>query len=264
MHLEDQYVIHTKNGTRLLKLALIYGANASGKTSILKAMDFLRSLVLEPEEKKNRTLKFNPFLFDDITPDLPSVLSMEFFQNEVKYFYEVEFNQRAILREELFYSNPVKANVFKRVTDVEKQFSEIKFGNKFSIDKSFKKTLESNTLWNNTVLGGFLKTNIELKELKEVTDWFQNYLKPFVLSDTELETYVTNQIESSNIDKKDILRILKKADFNISDILISKEQKEMDFKMSRVYEVLEDSGGIIERINLNPLKKLEMEHSING
>ncbi len=263
-HLEDQYVIQTKSGARLLKLGLIYGANASGKTSVLKAIDFLRDLVLEPEEKKNIPLKFNPFLFDANTPNLPSVLSMDFFQNDVRYFYEVEFNQRAILREDLYYYNPTKANVFKRVTDTEKQFSEIKFGNKISIDKSFKKTLESNTLWNNTVLGGFLKTNIELPELKEVTDWFQNYLKPMVLSDTQLEGYVTSQIESTNIDKTDILRILKKADFNISDILISKESKEIDLKMLKVFEVMEVSGETIERIRTNPQIKLEFEHSINN
>jgi len=33
-HLEDYMVIHAPNGLRLLKLGLIYGANASGKTSI--------------------------------------------------------------------------------------------------------------------------------------------------------------------------------------------------------------------------------------
>ena len=50
-HLEDYYVINT-NGRRLLKLGLIYGANASGKTTILKALDFLRTLVLKPKNQK--------------------------------------------------------------------------------------------------------------------------------------------------------------------------------------------------------------------
>ena len=39
--LEDYYVIET-NGLRLLKLGLIYGANASGKTTILNRIAFLR------------------------------------------------------------------------------------------------------------------------------------------------------------------------------------------------------------------------------
>ena len=57
-HLEDTYIV--KFGEqRILKLALIYGANASGKTTILKALDFLRDIVINPERKKNNELDFN-------------------------------------------------------------------------------------------------------------------------------------------------------------------------------------------------------------
>lgn len=229
-HLEDYYIIHSKTGLRLLKLGLIYGANASGKTSVLKALDFLRSLVLLPEDKKTDLLAFEPFLFDPHTPKLPSSLSIEFIQNDVRYLYEVEFTKRAILNEALYNYNPSKASVFKRVTDTEKQFSEIEFGSKISIDKSFKKTLEANTLWNNTVLGGFLKTNIELHELKEVTDWFSKYLSPLVQTNSQLDDYITAQIDTAAINKSDVVSILKKADFNISDIIIkdSKEQLEIE------------------------------------
>ena len=52
-HLESTYVVNVGK-ERILKLALIYGANASGKTTILKALDFLRDIVLEPKAKKNR------------------------------------------------------------------------------------------------------------------------------------------------------------------------------------------------------------------
>lgn len=263
-HLENQYIINPVKGVRLLKLGLIYGANASGKTSILRALDFLRDLVIEPEEKKTAPLKFNPFLFEKETPSMPTKLSITFIQNGIKYFYEVEFNRTAILKEVLYNYNPSKACVYNRITDLEKQYSQIKFGSKFSIDKSFKKTLESNTLWNNTVLGGFLKTNIELKELKDVTDWFENYLKPIVLSNTELDDYVTAGIESSAIDKKDILRILKKADFNISDIIINEEVKELDEKMIKVLDALELPESTKEKIKSSPLKKLALEHSIDG
>ena len=66
-HLEDHYIIKTNGGLRLLKLALIYGANASGKTTILKALDFLRRIVLDPAKKKTDPIEFNPFLFDSKT-----------------------------------------------------------------------------------------------------------------------------------------------------------------------------------------------------
>jgi hypothetical protein len=260
--LENYYVIPSIGGLRLLKLGLIYGANASGKTTILKALDFLRKIVLEPEEKKTEPLDFEPFLFDSITPRKNSVLSIDFIQNEIRYFYEVEFNKKAIIKEELFFFNPNRANVFKRTTDINKQFTQITFGNKIKKDKTFEKTLVSNTLWNNTVLGGFLKTNIELKELKDATDWFSIYLRPLIYSRTELEGYVTSRIDETEIKKEDVVKILKKADLNISNILIEKKEEDIS---NGFIEILK------EPINIRRIKKgkislvdLEFEHTVEN
>ena len=151
-HLENSYVINT-NGLRLLKIILIYGANASGKTTILKALEFLRDIVLEPETKKTDELDFQPFLFDSETPEQNSIISIEFLANDTKYYYEVEFFKKAIVNEVLNFYNPNKANVFKRNTDINNQFAVIKFGSKIKIDKTIEKNLEANTLLNNNVLG---------------------------------------------------------------------------------------------------------------
>jgi len=221
-HLEDYYVIPT-NGLRLLKLGLIYGANASGKTTVLKALDFLRSIVLTPKEKKTDIFDFNPFLFDVVTPKQNSILSIDFIQNNIRYSYEVELNKNAIVNEELRFFNPNKAIVFKRTTNLEKQISEITFGSKIKVDKISEKTLESNTLWNNTVLGGFLKTNIEIKELKDAIDWFQNYLHTMISSNLSPDNLMDYGINISEIKKNTLIEILKKADFNISDFFITEE-----------------------------------------
>jgi AAA15 family ATPase/GTPase len=225
-HLENSYIIHT-NGLRLLKIALIYGANASGKTTILKALEFLRDIILEPETKKTDELDFQPFLFDAETPNENSVISIEFITNDTKYFYEVEFFRKAVVNEVLNFYNPNKANVYKRTTDIKNQFTEIKFGSKIKIDKLFEKNLEANTLWNNTVLGGFLKTNVDVKELKEAVEWFKNYLRPLIYTKTQLERFVTSKITMGELAKIDVINILQKADFHISDIVIQEEEKEI-------------------------------------
>lgn len=267
-HLEDHYVIKAIGGLRLLKLALIYGANASGKTTILKAINFLRDLVLEPAEKKTDSFEFSPFLFDIEAPKQNTIISIDFIQNEVRYFYEVELNKNAVSKEELNFFNPNKANVFKRTTDFEKQFTEITFGSKIKKDKTFEKTLESNTLWNNTVLGGFLKTNIELKELKEATEWFKEYLKPLIYTRTELEGYVTSRINKTEIEKDIVVNILKKADFNISDILIQTEEKDIPEGFFEFLEkqVKSQEEKIKELKNKGKftIDKLEFEHTVNN
>ncbi|MDR0370668.1 MAG: ATP-binding protein [Prevotellaceae bacterium] len=220
-HLEDYYVVNT-NGLRLLKLGLIYGANASGKTTILKALDFLRTLVLKPKNQKTQTFDFEPFLFDENTPTQNTVFEIEFIQNDVRYFYEVELNKEAIIREELYSCNVRKSDIFKRTTDLQNKFTKIKFGAKIKISKSAAEALENNTLWNNTVLGGFLKTNIDIEEFIAILNWFGDYLNALInpLSNLGKESKKTL---NNALHKEVLVQILKKADFNIADISIKKE-----------------------------------------
>ena len=265
-HLENSYIIHT-NGLRLLKIALIYGANASGKTTILKALEFLRDIVLEPETKKTDELDFQPFLFDSETPNQNSVISIEFIANDTKYFYEVEFFRKAVVNESLNFYNPNKANVYKRTTDINNQFTEIKFGNKIKIDKTIEKNLEANTLWNNTVLGGFLKTNVDVKELKEAVEWFKNYLRPLIFTKTQLEGFVTSKIDKGELSKLDVINILKKADFHISDIVIQEEEKEIpDGFIEFVKKQLKAPDNEVKKLEEKgkiTSVNIEFEHTVN-
>ena len=234
-HLESTYVVHTA-GKRLLKLALIYGANASGKTTILKALDFLRDLVVNPKEKKIDILHFDPFLFDAQTPLQPTKLSIEFVHEEVCYQYEIAFTSQAVISEALYIDTFQKVLVYNRTTDIEEQFTKISFGDKITIDKNALQVLELNTLWNNTVLGGFLKTNINLEEFRRVADWFQNYLKPIIAPQTQLGTYITKKISKEEVSKKEIVSILKKADFNISDIIIQKNERQTNLLLEHTID----------------------------
>lgn len=234
-HLENTYVVHTA-GKRLLKLALIYGANASGKTTILKALDFLRDLVVNPKEKKIDILHFDPFLFDAQTPLQPTKLSIEFVHEEVCYQYEIAFTSQAVISEALYIDTFQKVLVYNRTTDIEEQFTKISFGDKITIDKNALQVLELNTLWNNTVLGGFLKTNINLEEFRRVADWFQNYLKPIIAPQTQLGTYITKKISKEEVSKKEIVSILKKADFNISDIIIQKNERQTNLLLEHTID----------------------------
>lgn len=266
-HLEDTYIVNFE-GQRILKLALIYGANASGKTTILKALDFLRDIVLEPEPKRTDELDFNPFLFDPNTPNQNSTISIEFIQSGTKYLYEVEFFKKAIVTEELYFYKPNKAKIYKRKTNLSNQFTEITFGSKISTNKIFEKNLEANTLWNNTVLGGYLKTNIDLKELQEAIDWFKNYLRPLIYTRTELEGFVTSRIDNGEISKSDVVTILKKADFNISDIVIQEEEKEIpdaliEFLKKQV-KAPSDKIKELEAKGKLTAVNIEFEHTVNN
>lgn len=245
--LQDYYIIEPKEGLRLLKLGLIYGANASGKTTILKALDFLRRMVLDPLERKTEPLDYKPFLFDDKTPRESSFFTLEFVKNKVKYLYEVEFNKKAVVHEKLDFYDPKKALVYERRTDLGKQLSKITFGGKIKINTKHKATLEANTLWNNTVLGGYLKTNVGAYELREVMDWFGAVLKPLIAPRQSLFTYISDKLENKEVNTNSIIEFLKKADFKISDIIIEKEVEEFDTDIIKLaFKKIPDTD---ERIN---------------
>ncbi|MDY0316010.1 MAG: ATP-binding protein [Bacteroidales bacterium] len=265
-HLEDHYIIN-ESGYRLLKIALIYGANASGKTTILKALDFLRDLILEPLEKKTDKFDFMPFLFDEKTPKESSTLSIKFLQHGIKYDYEVEFNNKSILKEELHFYNPKKSILFKRTTNIQSQYTSINFGSKIKIDTSVLKTLEANTLWNNTVLGGFLKTNIEFDELRYVVEWFGNYLRTIIYPRTNLENFATSLIEKTAIDKTSIISILKEADLNIFDILMKKKEEQIPEELLELLKKDNETPNskLQEVINKGKIERTEVEfgHMVN-
>lgn len=265
-HLEDYYVIQAGSKLRLLKLILLYGANASGKSTVLKALDFLRTLVLQPADKKTELLDFQPFLFDKTTPLQTSFFSIDFIRNATRYRYDIEFNRTAIIKEELSYVLRNK-NIFSRTTDTEKQITEITLGGSVKQNKKLKATLEANTLWNNTVPGGYLKTNIEFPELKEVTDWFRLYLKTIIDPGTDLQHFVTGHIKDAIISKPEVLNILSKADLNVSDIIIRKQSTSTENKL---IELLNKTTDFSER-EITELSKItidkpepEFQHTVNN
>lgn len=268
-HLEEAYVTRC-GGRRILKLALLYGANASGKTTVLKALDFLRQLVIKPKWSKNDSLDFVPYLFDPDTPKQPTVLSIEFIRNEVRYAYRVEFTQEAVVAEELYaYYTPNKARIYQRTTDLERQFVEIKFGSKMTKSKAVKQSLTANTLWNDTVLGGYLKTNVAFKELQEVVNWFKFYLKRMVQPQTSFEKLILSKIEKGTLQPSDIIPLLQQADLHISDITIqhrklNSAKEVLDYLSHPLRGKNEREVLILIEEGIDTVKEIMFEHTVNG
>lgn len=263
--LEDYYIIEPIKGLRLLKLGLIYGPNASGKTTILKALDFFRGLVLKPLDKKDEKLSYKPFLLDELTLLQSSCFSLEFVQNGIKYLYEVEFNNLAILKEELSSFDTKKALVYERNTDVDKQLVSIKFGGKYALPKAGITALEANTIWNNTVFGAFLKTNVDSSVLKDVQNWFGYTLRPLITPKHNLFNFVFKEVERNNINKNNLVHFLKKADLMVDDIILESTEfdKDKDFlSVSEMVAGLSESEGRLNKIYFK--HRLESEDSMNS
>ncbi|MEY4937665.1 MAG: hypothetical protein RIS64_4024, partial [Bacteroidota bacterium] len=163
--LEDYYVMQHGN-LKLLKLAVLYGPNASGKTTILKALDFLRQLVLNPKNQKSDPLHFLPFQFDETSKKEPSWMQISFLQNQIKYDYEVLFTQKCVLEEKLHYYPKGRQSLFyTRTTDVSNEISLTQWGSTLKMNPKQITVLDGNTLWNEPVLAAFNKSNIKSEAL---------------------------------------------------------------------------------------------------
>ena len=243
--LEKYYVVRPDGKTRVLKLAIIYGPNASGKTNILRALNFLKSCVVSPFPDKTKNFDFQPFLFDENSKEKNTIFEIEFFANKIKYSYFLELNKNAIISEKLYYYYPKKALIFERNTDTKKQIANIKFGSKIKISKEKLDALKANTLWNNTVLGGYLKTNIEQKELKDVVSWFRDKLMWTVFPNNLWnERLIAQSIKDQLKIKAFIINLLKKADLNIKDISFKNKKVKADISslLNTIFGVKTDNS----------------------
>lgn len=266
--LEEHYVIEPIEGIRLLKLALIYGPNGSGKSTILQAIDFLRSLVIDPLEKRDLMFEYNPFLFDVESPSKTTHFEMEFIQDSTRYLYLLELNRKTVVAESLYVYNPNKSLVYERSTDLTKQLSSIKFGSKIKLQRKIVAVLEANTLWNNTVLGGYLKTNLESNDLKNVVEWFGGTLKTVVNPKTNLLDHMVDQLERQEISKRNIIKVLQKADFPIADIVIENKiqvvnEPLVDFLRSKMNISGQHIAKIKEQSRIE-ISEVAFMHELNG
>jgi energy-coupling factor transporter ATP-binding protein EcfA2 len=89
---------------RLLRCAAIYGPNASGKSTVLTASRALRWLATDssPRSKPDAPIPtFEPFLLDEASRRDPVLLGCDVVHGTSILRYEIEYDARAILREEL-------------------------------------------------------------------------------------------------------------------------------------------------------------------
>ena len=90
-------------GRRVLNVAAIYGANASGKSNFIRAFNRLIRIVTTSAKQgtENDRLPVTPFELDDLSKDKPSCFSTTFIINEVVYVYDVALSRDRVHSEEL-------------------------------------------------------------------------------------------------------------------------------------------------------------------
>ena len=102
----------------LLKTAVIYGANASGKSTMFQALNLFTEFIRSSASyTQNMPLDYTPFAFCDFT--LLTSMECEFITKGIRYQYRFLYNNEEVIGEHLYsYPNGRKTIVFERVGDI--------------------------------------------------------------------------------------------------------------------------------------------------
>ncbi|GAA4464964.1 ATP/GTP-binding protein [Nibrella saemangeumensis] len=134
---------------RLLRSAVIYGANASGKSTFILAFLVFRYFVSESSKfKVDKPINcYEPFLLDVDFENAPVEFEITFINKEkIKYRYGIKFNRNYVLYEQLdFYPNGKITNLFKRSSESE-DYDTLSLGKSLK-DKNISRKVFKNQLY---------------------------------------------------------------------------------------------------------------------
>ena len=241
----DIYTEEVADGVSLLKIACIYGSNASGKTNILKALDFFVHFMVDDSLNKGDEIGVVPFLLDDVSDNERTSFEMTFYLNRERYKLNLVLDNKVIYEESLLvYSSVQPTLLYKRSYNVEKDATDIVFGGKVGLVKKSREAIEGNTFNKRTVIAAFGKTNVEKSRLNLVYDFFSKRIAPIMYPQSSLMSFTKRRLQRDKDGrlKKFILHFLKASDFNISDISIHEEEVRLSHGEKELDEELESRG----------------------
>ena len=251
----DIYTEEVADGVSLLKIGCIYGSNASGKTNILKALDFFTQFMINDDLNKGDEIGVVPFLLDDVSRQERTQFEMTFYLNREKYRLNLVLDNKVIYEETLqVYSSVQPTLLYKRTYNAEKDATDIVFGGKVGLVKKSREAIEGNTFNKRTVIAAFGKSNVEKSRLNLVYDFFSQRIAPIMYPQSSLMGFTKRRITKDRDGKlkKFILHFLKASDFNISDIAIHEEEVSITPEMELM---IKNTSGMPEKAKEEILKK---------
>lgn len=147
----SELVAEVTEGVFLYKLGILYGSNASGKSNMLIALNEVFRLLIQPKSDAAQRINGRiPFI---LTKDEPTQMHVSFYADGIRYDYDVEFNDKYILHESLYYyPNKSKSLFYERVFIGDNVQAEVKFGPSLKLLVKTQDSIRENTLNNHSVL----------------------------------------------------------------------------------------------------------------
>lgn len=255
----------------ILRTAVVFGANAAGKSNIFKALTAAILLIRTSNTRQvgDLLLPVVPFLFSEETKDAPSCFEFVFMAQGTKYIYGFSATKQRIVTEYLYKYNSMNsvrpATIFKRNADADEEyhFTNAAYKNELSpliarntVNKLF---LATATAWNSKT------TAIPFSWFQLIDTYSSNYneLFPQIMpllqddKDDSLKRFIRNMLHAADINIQDYSFESKEASLKFMHH-IDKEgavQDGRDFSL----DFRDESNGTINLFMLSPILKRAFE-----
>ncbi len=222
-----------KFGFRLLKSAVIYGANASGKSKLLDAFTFMRRFILNSSKESQKGDKINvePFRLSVETENEPSEFEIIFIHNEIMYRYGFEATKERIVSEWLFQKPKTK--------EIELFYRD---KNKFEThERTFSKgraVIKEGLIRDNSLL---ISVAAQFNDPTSISllNWFQELEIISGLNEHDFKNNTINKIKDDK-EKYKILEFLKAADLGIQDISYEEYSSSFSDDMKKKFKEIKE------------------------
>ena len=205
----------------LLRSAVIYGPNASGKTNFLSALRTMQEIVLESatEIQPGDSLPATPFRLNQKARKEPCEFEVVFIADSVRYQYGFATTEDRVVEEWLLsYPKGRPQQWLGRTWNEADNDYDWQLGNSLTGEKKlWKKLTRENAL--------FLSTAIQLNsnQLKPIYTWFKHTLRMGNIAVWGPQ-FSASLCERNGIEKSYVMDFLRAADDGINDIIVEKKQ----------------------------------------
>ena len=221
--LDENNVFPINDKLSLLKSAAIYGANASGKSSLVAAINFMKWFVLNSskETQVSDAIDIEAFRLSTETEKEPSFFEIVFILEDKTFRYGFEVNARQVVSEWLFQADDSE----------EKMLFERDFDNYILDDFPEGQGISDKTRSNALFLSVVAQFNGKISG--KILLWFSKTLQLISgLQDTQYRKETLESFENAG-HRHDIIEFIKKLDLGILDIV----RVNPPSKFSSIYEI---------------------------
>lgn len=225
---EESQVVTVNESTRLLRFAIIYGYNASGKSNLLSVFDFLSYFWSSNPKDMDVKTGVIPFMFDRVSPTKPSYFELVFFVQNTKYWYQLELDEKQVYLERLSYYKTTQPMMLFERTLKDGQ-SDIQFNPKAEkISAAARELISVNCLKNVSFFVARSQVNVSLPIIDAAKDWMRSKMMQVIAPTVRLTSYAQRKASEDKELANYIVKFLHEADFNITDLVANVISRQLD------------------------------------